>query len=220
MKKRYLITGLITAIPLWITWLVVSFIFRLFTNAGLPLVNWVTESIRTNHPTIATVIQNPIFKSIVAIVLILIFLYFLGWLTTLVLGRKVIKKVEELLDKIPMVRTVYGGSKRILESFKKSPDREQKVVLINYPSPEMKTLGLVTRIITDEITGEKLAAVYVPTTPNPTSGFLEIVPYKDIILTDWPVNEAISFIVSGGVVGPDEINYSKSVPDKKESSGQ
>ena len=118
MKKRYLITGLLTAIPLWITWLVVRFIFGLVTDAGMPFVNWTTKLTRPNHPMIAEIIQHPIFKSIISIILILLFLYFLGWLTTRVLGRKLIKKIERLLDKIPMVRTVYGGSKKILESFK------------------------------------------------------------------------------------------------------
>jgi uncharacterized membrane protein len=218
MKKRYFLTGLLTAIPLWITWLVVSFIFRLLTDAGIPLVDRITRLIHIDHPIMAVIIQHSVFESIVSVIFIFMFLYFLGWLTSRVLGRKLIKKAEEILDKIPMVRTVYGGSKKILESFQKKTDRQQQVVLINYPSPEMKTVGLVTRTIMDERTGEKLAAVYVPTTPNPTSGFLEIIPYKDIILTDWTVNEAISFIVSGGVVGPDEINYSRSAdlnPDKK-----
>jgi uncharacterized membrane protein len=175
----------------------------------MPIVGWINSLIRPEHPAIANIIENPAFKSFVAIILVLIFLYILGWLTTKVIGRKIVKKFDDLLDKIPMVRIVYGGSKKILESFQKRPDHQQQVVLINYPSPEMKTVGLITRAIIDESTGEKLAAVYVPTTPNPTSGFLEIVPFKDIIMTDWTVNEAISFIVSGGVVGPDEINYRK-----------
>jgi uncharacterized membrane protein len=110
-----------------------------------------------------------------------------------------------------MIRTVYGGSKKILESFQKRPNHQQQVVLINYPSPEMKTIGLLTRTIIDGDSGKKLAAVYVPTTPNPTSGFLEIVPLEDVVLTNWTVNEAISFIVSGGMVGPDTVNYSQSV---------
>ncbi len=214
MKKRYLITGLLTAIPLWITWLVASFIFGLITDAGMPLVGWVTDQIRPDHPTISTIIQGIYLKTFLSAVLVIAFLYFLGWLTTIVLGNRIIKAAEKLLDKIPMVRTIYGGSKKILESFQPNPDKNQPVVLISYPSPEMKTVGLLTRTIIDENTREKLAAVYVPTTPNPTSGFLEILPYKDIILTDWTVNEAISFIVSGGVVGPETISYSKSVQHK------
>jgi uncharacterized membrane protein len=210
MKKGYLITGLLTAIPLWITWLVIGFIFGLVTDSGMPLANWVTEQIRMDHPTIAALIQNIVFKSLVSALLIIMLLYFLGWLTTRVIGNRLIKGVEKILDRIPMVRTVYGGSKKIIESFQTKSEKQQPVVLINYPSPEMKTIGLLTRTIIDKDTSEKLAAVYVPTTPNPTSGFLEIVPYNDIILTNWTVNEALSFIVSGGVVGPDSINYSKS----------
>lgn len=218
MKRKYLLAGLLTVIPLWITWLVVSFIFRLVISAGMPVVVWLSGLIHADHPTIVSVINSAVFKNVFAAILIILFLYFLGWLTTLVLGRRIIKTAEKLMDKIPMVRTVYGGSKRILESFQARPDKQQSVVLINYPSPEMKTVGLVTRVVIDEHTGERLAAVYVPTTPNPTSGFLEIVPYKDIILTNWSVNEALSFIVSGGVVGPEKLNYSVSAtPDDRDN---
>lgn len=209
--RKYIITGLLTTIPLWITWLVVSFIFGLISDAGLPIVEWLVGIFKPQHPAIATLIQSVVFRSILAVVVIVVIIYLLGWLATKIIGKRIIRKFDALLDKIPMVKTVYGGSKRILESFQKRPDQQQKVVLISYPSPEMKTIGLITRTISDEDTGTKLAAVYVPTTPNPTSGFLEIVPYDDIVLTDWTVNEAISFIVSGGVVGPDDINYSKSV---------
>lgn len=206
--KKYLITGLIIAIPLWLTWLVIKFIFDLITDAGLPVVGWLAGILKPVHPLIAAILVDSIFRSILAIIIIIVILYFLGWLATKVIGRRILEAFEKILEKIPMVKTVYGGSKRILESFQQKPDEAKRVVLINYPSPEMKTIGLITRIIVDKDSGKQLAAVYVPTTPNPTSGFLELVPLEDVIFTDWPVNEAIAFIVSGGVVGPDKINYS------------
>jgi uncharacterized membrane protein len=86
----------------------------------------------------------------------------------------------------------------------------QRVVLINFPTPEMKTVGLVTRTFRDKDTGRELAAVYVPTTPNPTSGYLEIVPVANLISTNWTLDEAMTFIVSGGAISPDEINFDHS----------
>ena len=73
----------------------------------------------------------------------------------------------------------------------------------------MKSVGFVTRILQDEHTGEELAAVYVPTTPNPTSGYLEIVPVSQLTPTDWTADQAMSFIISGGAVAPDKIPFSQ-----------
>ena len=100
MKKKYLITGLLTAIPIWLTYLVISFIFKLITDTGMPLVIWLSDIIVTDHPTIVAIIQHSVFKNIIAVILIIVFLYLLGWLTTKVLGRKIIRKAEELLEKI------------------------------------------------------------------------------------------------------------------------
>ena len=81
------------------------------------------------------------------------------------------------------------------------------MVLIEFPSEEMKTVGLVTQIFRAADSGEELAAVYVPTTPNPTSGYVEIVPVDRLIWLDWTLNEAIQFIVSAGVTAPEAIKY-------------
>jgi len=75
----------------------------------------------------------------------------------------------------------------------------------------MKTVGFVTQTMIDEDTGQKLAAVYVPTTPNPTSGYLEIVPVEHLVSTDWSMDEAMTFIISGGAVAPERLNYTQSV---------
>lgn len=205
--RKYIITGILTAIPLWITWLVISFIFRVITGTGLPVVAWLVKIIRTDNPAWDKIVSGRPFQSILAILIIILFLYFLGWLATKVIGRRIIRWFDSLLDNIPLVKTLYTGSKKIIEAFQKKPNETQQVVLINYPSPEMKTVGLLIRTITDQNSGARLGAVYVPTTPNPTSGFLEIVPYEDIIFTDWAVNDAISFVVSGGAVGPEKVNY-------------
>ena len=82
------------------------------------------------------------------------------------------------------------------------------MVLIDFPNADMKTLGFVTKVVREVGTGRELAAVYVPTTPNPTSGYLEIVPVEKLTMTDWTVDEAMSVIISGGAVSPEEIPFS------------
>lgn len=79
----------------------------------------------------------------------------------------------------------------------------------------MKTLGLITRTIIDSTSGEELAAVYVPTAPNPTSGYIEIVPMRDVVFTDWTFDQAMAFIVTGGSSAPDTIPYSNRPPTKR-----
>jgi uncharacterized membrane protein len=92
-------------------------------------------------------------------------------------------------------------------------------VLIDFPSPEMKAVGFVTKTLKDVDTGKELAAVYVPTTPNPTSGYLEIVPIDRVISTTWTFDEAMTFIVSGGAVSKETMNYSKSAdPEEVEEA--
>jgi len=85
----------------------------------------------------------------------------------------------------------------------------ERVVLISFPTERMRTVGLVTRTLTDARTGQELAAVYVPTTPNPTSGYLEVVPIEDLVSTNWTIDEAMNFIISGGAIAPDSIPFSR-----------
>jgi uncharacterized membrane protein len=107
------------------------------------------------------------------------------------------------------VQKIYGSVKQLVTVLQQKPTDVQRVVLIDFPSADLKAVGLVTRTLVDAETGDKLAAVYVPTTPNPTSGYLEIVPIERITSTDWTVDEAMNFLISGGAVGPDTINYSQ-----------
>jgi uncharacterized membrane protein len=140
--------------------------------------------------------------------LVLLFLVFLGWFTTNFIGRRLFQLFEALFHRIPFVKTIYGSVKKLITVLGDQPKGNvQRVVLINFPSSEMKTVGLVTRTMRDKTTGRELAAVYVPTTPNPTSGYLEIVPIENVVSTDWTMDEAMAFIVSGGAIAPETVTY-------------
>ena len=137
--------------------------------------------------------------------IIIVLIYLTGLIASNFIGRKVIQRGEDLLEDVPMVREIYGTFKQILESIMlphKGGFRE--VVLVEFPRPGMKTIGFVTNRIKDTA-GRKLVNVYIPTTPNPTSGYLEILPEEDVIITDIPVDEAIKMVVSGGMVCPEVI---------------
>ena len=213
--RKYVLTGLLTVMPIWVTWLIVKFILDLLSQAGAPVVDWLANSFEPNIPWLAKLLESTWFQSILAVVIIIAILYLLGWLATKVFGRRMIKWFDSLMVRIPLVKTIYGSVKKLLTSMQQKPEGVQRVVLIDFPSPEMKSVGLVTRTLIDEDSGKTLAAVYVPTTPNPTSGYLEIVPLDKVTPTTWSVDEAMTFIVSGGTVAPKTMHYSKGAPPEK-----
>jgi uncharacterized membrane protein len=209
--KRYFITGLLSIIPLWITWLVLSFLFNMLSGIGSPLVKWLGKEAAPRFPEVAEMLKSEMTLSLVAVVLVVASLFLLGWFTTNFIGRRLFQFFEGVFHRIPFVKTIYGSVKKLISVLGDKPKGDvQRVVLINFPTPEMKTVGLVTRTFRDADTGRELAAVYVPTTPNPTSGYLEIVPVENIISTNWTLDEAMTFIVSGGAISPDEINFDHS----------
>ena len=202
--KRYLITGLLAFIPVWITWVVFKFVFTLLAGVGAPLVTGIISLVGLGAPDAARLLHRDWIISILAFVITLVALYLLGWLSTRVIGRRILGGIDSILGRIPLVHTIYGGVKKLMTLRRNKPDGTQRVVLIDFPSPALKSVGFVTRTFTDA-SGHEIAAVYVPTTPNPTGGYLELVPTERLIATDWSMDQAMAFIVSGGAVGPDQL---------------
>lgn len=209
-RPRFFLAGVFALIPIWITFVVVSFVFRMLSNVGKPLVKWISGSMETQFPWVEATVSNEIFLAVVSFLVVLILIHFLGMLTTWVVGKRLLGMVEAILNRVPLVRTIYGSVKKLTSVLQEKPaDNVQRVVLIEFPTPEMKTVGLVTQVMTEAETGRKLAAVYVPTTPNPTSGYLEIVPLERLTPTDWTMDEAMNFVISGGTVSPENIVYTR-----------
>lgn len=207
--QRYVLTGILTVVPIWITWLVFEFFFVQLTGLGRPGANAISNALRNYSPALADAILMPWLQSILAIALTLLALYLLGWTTTRVIGRRLLNVFDKLMHRIPVVQTIYGAVQKLIGVLQSKPDKIQRVVLIAFPNPDMRTVGFVTKVMTDDSTGRELAAVYVPTTPNPTSGYMEIVPLEQLTQTDWSMDEAMTFILSAGAVAPDRINYDK-----------
>jgi len=217
---RTILIGLLTAAPLIITWLIVTFLFDWLSSFGQPWVRGLAFGIRPQYPYIAELMLSEALQSFVAVLVVLILLFLLGWGTGRVLGQRLIRRAEKIIGAIPVVDSIYRATKRFLNVASATPGGEKRVVLISFPSPAMKTVGLVTKMLTDTSTGEELAAVYIPTAPNPTSGYVEIVPVTELVFLDWTFDQAMSFIVTGGSNGPDEVDYrgKMSRPDESTSS--
>jgi uncharacterized membrane protein len=198
--RRYLLTGLLTFIPVWITWTVFKAIFALLSEVNLP---WVVILFEAFPDTLGRVRQSWLV-SLLAFATTLITFYLLGFAASRVLGQRLLGAFERVVGRIPVAHAIYGGSKKLLGMLQSRPGGASRVVLIDFPSPELKSLGFVTREFRDA-DGVPLAAVYVPTTPNPTGGYLEIVPVERLVATDWSVDQAMAFILSAGAAGPDRL---------------
>ena len=202
--QRYLITGVLTFIPLWLTWVVFAFIFSFLSNVGAPVVSGLFAGLSAAFPGAGAWLSQTWFKSIIAFVATVVALYLVGWAADRVFGQRLLGALDRMIDRIPLVHSIYGGAKKLMTLMQTKPAGTQRVVLIGFPTPEMKTFGFVTRVFKNTH-GRELAAVYVPTTPNPTGGYLEIVPVEDLIATDWSVDQAMAFIISGGAIGPESL---------------
>jgi uncharacterized membrane protein len=214
--SRYVLSGIITIIPLWITWLAIEFVFRHLLRIGEPVLRAARQWIAGMLPAFSAEISWPLANKLLAIVLTIAIFYALGRFASHVFGRRFIGLVEAGLDRIPLVKSIYGGVRKLISALGSEPDggrKAQRVVLINFPTEQMKTVGLVTRTMEEEGTGRTLAIVYVPTTPNPTSGYLEIVPIDQVISTDWTLDEAMNFVITAGAVAPSRpIRYADNPP--------
>jgi len=208
--KRNMVAGVLTAIPIVVTCVVFKFLLDILAAVGRPIVGGLSDLTRPHAPGLADLLTNPWFESALAVVLVVLAIFLLGWVVSRVVGAKLMALFDRLMDRIPLVKTIYGPAKTLLTTFQQKPDGVQRVVLIDFPSTEMKTVGFVTRTLVDQDSGRELAAVYVPTTPNPTSGYLEIVPVEKITSTNWTMDEAMTFVVSGGAVAPPTMNYDRS----------
>jgi uncharacterized membrane protein len=209
--QRYFLTGLLTLLPIWLVWIVFKFVFGLLSGISAPLIAPLTARIAARDPMMFGWLADAWVQTAIALVVTILFIVVIGALARRVVGQKFLSWFESGIARIPLAKTIYGSARQLLDLLQTKPDGTQRVVLLDFPSPGTKSVGFVTRLLVDEATGRELAAVYVPTTPNPTSGYLEIVPVENLTPTDWTVDQAMTFIISGGAVSPDRIPFHRPV---------
>ena len=141
----------------------------------------------------------------IEIVIALLLITFIGWLSLSFIGKKLLNIFDNILNKIPILRTIYSAFTQMLETFTKSNVSKKNVVLVEYPRKGTWAVGFATNKNTGEIKnkiGQEVVNVFVPTTPNPTSGFLLMFPKEDVIYLDLTFEQASKFIVSAGSTNP------------------
>jgi len=201
--RRYLVAGLLVWIPLGVTLLLIGFAVRQMDKT--------IELIPAQYQPSAVLqllmnSEEPVHIPGFGVILILVVVLITGVLVANFVGRIFVGGWESLMDRIPVVRSIYSAAKNFAEIvFSDSSQSFKKVLLIQYPRKGLYSLAFQTATELGEVqgrTGEEVVCCFVPTTPNPTSGFIIIVPKKDVTVLDMDVDEALKMIISLGVVIP------------------
>ena len=185
--RNNFIAGVVVLIPIGITLYLTLFIIRITGNI-------IPKEINPNN-------YLPFDIPGVEILIALFIITLVGWLSLSFLGKKFFEIFNNILKKIPILRTIYSAIGQMTESFTKTDDKQKSVVLLEYPRKGVWAVGFATKEnegIIKERVKEELINVFLPTTPNPTSGFLLMVPKKDLIYLDISFEQASKFIVSAG----------------------
>ena len=189
--RNYFITGIVVLVPIGITLYLTTFFISISSN-------FIPKEINPNS-------YLPFSIPGLEILLSVIFITIIGWLSLSFIGKKILQLVNETLKRIPILRTIYSAIGQMTESLAPKKGSKKSVVLVEYPRKGSWAVGFATKDNKGEIskkTNSQLVNVFVPTTPNPTSGFLLMFPKDEVIYLDMSFEEASKFIVSAGTSNP------------------
>ena len=185
--RNYFITGVVVLIPIGFTLYLSKFLISLSSKI-------IPENINPNS-------YLPYAIPGIEIIISILFITFVGGLSLSFFGKKILKVIDDLFKRIPLLRTIYSAISQMTETFSNKDSEKKSVVLIEYPRKGVWAVGFATKENTGEMadkTNKKLINVFVPTTPNPTSGFLLMFPIDEVIYLNMTFEEASKFIVSAG----------------------
>jgi uncharacterized membrane protein len=189
--RNYFITGIVVLVPIGITLYLTKFFIKISSKL-------IPAEINPNN-------YLPILIPGLEIVLAIIFITLIGYLSLSFIGKKILQLFNDLLKRIPILRAIYSAIGQMAETLAPKRKSKKSVVLVEYPRKGSWAVGFATKDNKGEIskrTNQKLVNVFIPTTPNPTSGFLLMFPKEDIIYLDMNFEEASKFIVSAGTSNP------------------
>lgn len=198
--RRYLLTGIVVTAPVSIT-IYLTYIFITFIDHHVGRMipkDWFLEHLGDFYSE--TAVPG------LGLIVVIAFFIIIGWFATNVLGRFIIRIYEYVLDRVPVIRTLYSAVKQIFETVMTSQSTAfREPVMLEYPRKGVWSIGFVTGRSEGEVqrvTAKETINVFVPTTPNPTSGYLLFVPKKELVFLDMTVEEAVKLVVSAGIIIP------------------
>lgn len=189
--RQKMVTGLLVTIPMFLTYLVLKLLFDVLDG---PFSDLVHRFIRIGFPNVRRIPG-------LGLVSLILLIYTMGALASNMLGKRLLSLGEKIINRLPLVKNVYQASKQLTSAIAMQ-DKEsfQRVVFVEYPKEHSYAIAFVTKDFVDD-SGQPLVAVFLPTTPNPTSGFILLIPKSKVIATNISVEEGIKLVMSGGMVG-------------------
>jgi uncharacterized membrane protein len=207
--RSILLTGLLTAIPLFITLWVLSILYGLVTKYTEAPATWIVVHLMSPwlSPYISEANEKTFMIPFLAILISLVIVYVLGLLGTFFIGRQILARVEQFIENLPLIKGIYGTTKQVIGVFRAGGGGSgfQRVALVEFPRRGTWTLAFVTNTVEDTLTGKHLVCCFIPMTPNPTSGFFQMFPEEQVRPTDWTVDMGIKIVLSGGLLAPTQI---------------
>jgi uncharacterized membrane protein len=195
--KNYFLTGLLVLLPIYITVKIILFLIK-----GMDAI------LRYIPPKYLPETYLQFYIPGLGVILVVIIILVVGLLTRNFIGGKIVRFGENIVNRIPFVRSLYTGVKQLMEAFFiQKNDAFKRVGLLEYPRRGIYALGFITGESKGEVqskTGKKMINVFVPTSPNPTSGFYILIPEDDLIILDMTVEDAFKLVISGGMLSPHE----------------
>jgi len=200
MYKKYILTGIISIIPVYITYWIIEQIFLIVSIPGKNIISYFTSLFNFSNEINIQLIT--ITEYMLGFILTIMSLFFLGLIISNVVGKKIYSYFETLLNSIPVVNKVYSSIKQIISTISIDNKKSfKKVVMIQYPKKGLWTIAMVTGESTNK-NKKEFYTLFVPSTPNPTTGYMIIISKEDVVNTDLSVEDATKVILSGGLVTP------------------
>ena len=200
MYKKYILTGIISIIPVYITYWIIEQIFLIVSIPGKNIISYFTSLFNFSNDINIQLIT--ITEYMLGFILTIMFLFFFGLIISNVVGKKIYSYFETLLNSIPVVNKVYSSIKQIISTISIDNKKSfKKVVMIQYPRKGLWTIAMVTGESVNK-NKKEFYTLFVPSTPNPTTGYMIIISKDDVVNTDLSVEDATKVILSGGLVTP------------------
>ena len=200
MYKKYILTGIISIIPVYITYWIIEQIFLIVSIPGKNIISYFTSLFNLSNDINIKLIT--ITEYMLGFILTIMSLFFLGLIISNVVGKKIYSYFETLLNSIPVVNKVYSSIKQIISTISIDNKKSfKKVVMIQYPKKGLWTIAMVTGESTNK-NKKEFYTLFVPSTPNPTTGYMIIISKEDVVNTNLSVEDATKVILSGGLVTP------------------
>jgi uncharacterized membrane protein len=201
--RNRILSGVLLLLPFAVTFLVIrwlfNFVFKLINPTVVKLVERVQE---IPHIGILPGTAISAIVTVLTIFLLLFLLYLVGSVARWVIVRRFVEAGEMMLLKIPLVRTIYSATQQVVKAVSlPGKDSFKSVAMVEFPRPGFRSIGFITGYIND-VHGKKYCRVFIPTAPNPTTGFFQLIPSEQVIETSLTVEDAFSMIISGGLVIP------------------